>query len=70
MENRDRDKVSRRTEGTEAGDINRETSNRIGNENDDSTAEFGQKIGRSENLDEPNQRRPEGDRSGSSKGEH
>src|SRR5688572_25277264 len=56
MENRDRDKVSRNTSSTEAGDLNRETSSRIGNERDDSDAEFGQNIGRSENLDEPNRR--------------
>ena len=57
MENRDRDKVSRNNTGpTEAGDLNRDTSSRIGNENDDSTSEFGQNIGRSENLEEPNRR--------------
>jgi hypothetical protein len=56
MENRDRDKVSRNTESTSAGDVNRETSQRQGNLNDDSTAEFGQNIGRSENLNEPNRR--------------
>ena len=56
MENRDRDKVSRNTESTSAGDINRETSKRQGNLNDDSTSEFGQNIGRSENLNEPNRR--------------
>jgi hypothetical protein len=56
MENRDRDKVSRNTESTSAGDVNRETSRRQGNLNDDSTSEFGQNIGRSENLNEPNRR--------------
>jgi hypothetical protein len=57
MENRDRDKLSRNsTSSTDAGSVNRDTSQRKGNLNDDSTAEFGQKIGRSENLDEPNQR--------------
>jgi|SRR5687768_1014859 len=56
MENRDRDKVSRNTESTNAGDVNRETSQRQGNLNDDSTSEFGQNIGRSENLNEPNRR--------------
>ena len=64
MENRDRDKVSRRTSSTEAGDLNRETSSRIGNERDDSDAEFGQNIGRSENLDEPNRRNDNVDDSG------
>lgn len=56
MENRDRDKVSRNTGSTSAGDVNRETSRRQGNLNDDSTSEFGQNIGRSENLNEPNRR--------------
>ena len=71
MENRDRDKVSRSTGPTDAGDVNRETSERIGNENDDSTAEFGQNIGRSENLDEPNERaRGENGKTGDSKGNH
>ena len=52
MENRDRDKVSRRTEPTEAGEINREVSEREGREHD-SSADFGQKIGRSEDLNGP-----------------
>jgi hypothetical protein len=56
MENRDRDKVSRNTGSTSAGNVNRDTSSRQGNLNDDSTAEFGQNIGRSENLNEPNRR--------------
>ena len=56
MENRDRDKVSRNTGSTSAGDVDRETSKRQGNLNDDSTSEFGQNIGRSENLNEPNRR--------------
>jgi hypothetical protein len=63
MENRDRDKLSRNsTSSTDAGNVNRDTSQRKGNLNDDSTAEFGQNIGRSENLNEPNQR---GERVGS-----
>lgn len=50
MENRDRDKLSRNSTGsTEAGDINRNI--------DESTSEFGRKIGQSENLEkEPNRR--------------
>ena len=53
MENRERDRVSQRTEPTEAGLKNRETSERLGREvNEGSTAEFGQSIGRSENLRE------------------
>lgn len=72
MENRDRDKVSRSTVPTEAGDINRDTSARAGNEKDDSSAEFGQKIGRAEDLGEPNERARENDpgRTGDSKGRH
>ena len=56
MENRDRDKLSRNSQSTEAGDINRDVSSRKGNLEDDSTSEFGQNIGRSENLNEPNRR--------------
>jgi hypothetical protein len=52
MENRDRDKVSHNTGPTEAGDINRETSSREGKEKD-SSADFGQSIGRSEELNSP-----------------
>jgi hypothetical protein len=47
MENRERDKLSRSDHSTEAGDINRETSARKGREKD-SSADFGQSIGRSE----------------------
>lgn len=62
MENRDRDKLSRNSNSsTDAGNVNRDTSSRIGNQNDDSTSEFGQKIGRSENLEEPNRRSNVGD---------
>lgn len=72
MENRDRDKVSRNTGPTAAGDINRDTEHRKGNQSDDSSAEFGEQIGRSENLEEPNERNRdiETDRSGDSKGRH
>ena len=72
MENRDRDKLSHNDSPTAAGDINRETEQRRGSENDESTADFGQQIGRSENLEEPNQRNRdiETDRSGDSKGRH
>ena len=48
MENRDRDKLSRSEHSTEAGDVNRKTSERQGQRND-SSADFGQSIGRSEN---------------------
>ncbi|MGZ8868670.1 MAG: hypothetical protein ACXW2P_10030 [Thermoanaerobaculia bacterium] len=56
MENRNRDKVSRNNESTTAGNVNRDNSSRQGNLDDDSTAEFGQKIDRSENADEANRR--------------
>jgi len=64
MENRDRDKMSRNTESTSAGDVNRNTSSQIGKNKSDSSADFGQKIGRSENLNEPSSRT--GSSSGSS----
>ena len=64
MENRDRDKVSKNTGSTSAGDINRNTSSQIGKDKSDSSADFGQKVGRSENLNEPSSRT--GNSSGSS----
>jgi hypothetical protein len=56
MENRERDKMSKNTESTSAGDVNRNTSSQIGKDKSDSSADFGQNIGRSENLNEPNSR--------------
>jgi hypothetical protein len=56
MENRERDKMSKNTESTSAGDVNRNTSSQIGKNKSDSSADFGQKIGRSENLNEPSSR--------------
>src|SRR3954466_15395407 len=56
MENRERDKMSKNTESTSAGDVNRNTSSQIGKNKSDSSADFGQNIGRSENLDEPSSR--------------
>lgn len=53
MENRERDRVSKRTSSTEAGDINRDVSIERGREHNSGTsAEFGQSIGRAENLSE------------------
>lgn len=53
MENRERDRVSQRSSPTDAGRVNRETSEEIGrNTNSGTNAEFGQSIGRSENLRE------------------
>ena len=51
MENRERDRMSKRTSPTEAGDLNRETSQNVGRSKSTSTAEFGQKIGQSEKLE-------------------
>jgi hypothetical protein len=57
MENRDRSKMSQNTTPTEGGDVNRNTSSNIGKEKSDSSAEFGQNIGRSENPEnEPSRR--------------
>jgi hypothetical protein len=55
MENRDRDKLSRNTESTDAGDVNRKVSSRRGQEENISDAGFGQKIGQSERS-EPSSR--------------
>ena len=52
MENRERDRMSQRTSSTEAGDMNRRTSEEKGREISGSSTEFGRNIGRSENLDE------------------
>jgi hypothetical protein len=52
MENRDRDKVSQRTSPTEAGNVNRKVEEEKGREHNKGTsAEFGQNVGRSENLE-------------------
>jgi len=56
MENRERDKMSKNTGSTSAGDVNRNTSSQIGKDKSDSSAEFGQNVGRSENLNEPSSR--------------
>ena len=53
MENRERDRVSKRSTPTEAGQLNRSVEEEKGREvNSGTTAEFGQSIGRSENLSE------------------
>jgi len=52
MENRERDRMSERDSSTEAGDLNRRVESEKGRQNNSGTsAEFGQKIGRSENLE-------------------
>jgi hypothetical protein len=57
MENRDRDKLSKNTTPTDAGDVNRKTSQDLGRTQSGSNAEFGENIGRSDNWkDEPSSR--------------
>src|SRR5690349_7513400 len=57
MENRERDRVSQRASPTEAGELNRRTEEEKGRQHNSGTsAEFGQKIGRSENLEGGNMR--------------
>lgn len=52
MENRERDRVSQRSTPTEAGGINRHVEEERGRQqNSGTSAEFGQNIGRSENLE-------------------
>jgi hypothetical protein len=46
MDNRERDKMSKDS------DVNRNTSSQIGKNKSDSSADFGQNIGRSENMKE------------------
>ncbi|MDQ3283740.1 MAG: hypothetical protein M3Q69_20250 [Acidobacteriota bacterium] len=49
MENRERDRVSQRTEPTDAGEINRQTEEQKGRDkHPETSAEFGQNIGRAE----------------------
>jgi len=50
MENRERDRVSQRNSSTDAGDMNRKTEQERGKSG--TGTEFGQNIGRSENLGE------------------
>lgn len=53
MENRERDRTGQRTSSTEAGDVNRRVESERGRQKNSGTnAEFGQGIGRSENLSE------------------
>ena len=53
MDNREKDRVSQRTSPTEAGQGNKDVSEKLGREqNSGTSAEFGQKIGRTENLSE------------------
>ncbi len=52
MENRERDRMSQRSSSTDAGEINRRTEEEKGRKNSGTGTEFGQNIGRSENLGE------------------
>ena len=51
MENRDRDKLSKNTGSTPTGDVNRSTSSDIEHQKSGSSVDFGQKVGRSENIE-------------------
>ena len=51
MENRDRDKISKGTGSTPAGDVNRNTSSSSGQQKSGSSADFGKKVGRGENIE-------------------
>jgi len=51
MENRERDKVSRNnSSSTDAGNLNRDTSERMHKDRSDSSVDFGEKIGKSEGM--------------------
>lgn len=50
MENRERDQVSKSTGPTDAGEVNRHTSEQQAH---DKSADFGQSIGRAEELNSP-----------------
>jgi hypothetical protein len=50
MDNKDRDKMSRSTTPTSAGNVNRSTSERMSQDKDGNSAEFGNKIGRTEDM--------------------
>jgi len=51
MDNRERDRVSQRSEPTEAGELNRKTSEKMGREHRESSVQFGENIRRGENLE-------------------
>lgn len=68
MDNKDRDKLSRSTTPTSAGDVNRDTSERLHDEKSGNAAEFGNKIGRSEDMSHEPSRRSGSERSSSSSG--
>ena len=57
MENRERDRVSQRTSPTDAGELNRSVEEEKGRrQHSGTTAEFGQNIGESENLNDKGER--------------
>jgi hypothetical protein len=53
MDNRERDKMKNNDSGS---DVNRNTSSQLGKDKGSSSADFGQNIGKSEELNEPNSR--------------
>ena len=59
MENRDRDrdKMSRNTGSTSGDDVSRDASSKIGQQKSGSSADFGQKIGRSEHVEKESSRK-------------
>jgi len=67
VENRDRDKLNRNDDSSESSNVNRDSSRRSGNLDKDSTVDFGEKIGRSENWENEPSRRS-GSTGGSSSG--
>jgi len=68
MDNKDRDKLSRNTTPTSAGNVNRSTSERMSHEKSANSAEFGNKIGRSEDLENEPSRRSGSNSNSSSSG--
>ncbi|HXH39752.1 MAG TPA: hypothetical protein VNN08_14075 [Thermoanaerobaculia bacterium] len=64
MENRERDKMSRNTKSTSGGDVNRNPSSRIGKDKSDTSADFGQKVGQQDKLNDPKGRNGVGGSSG------
>jgi hypothetical protein len=57
MDNRERDKMNSNTGSSPgSGEVNRNSSSQIGKDKSDSSADFGQNIGKSEKLNEPNSR--------------
>lgn len=56
MDNRERDKMNKNTGSTSGGDLNRNTSSRIGKDKTDSSPGFDKRSGQPEKLNDPNSR--------------